>query len=419
MQLNSRPILSLAIFNSGWLLLDRVLRVIAGMIVVAWIARYLGPQQFGVMSYGFAIIALVGAIAGMGLNGIVVRELVRQPGRKGEILGTSFGLQIVGGLFAWLIALFLIMVLKPGDIVEWLIVATFGSTLVFKAADTVRYFYESKMKSRKIVITENLLIFLVMFFKIGLIYIGASLMAFVWMATIESILISIAIIIRYSVSHKIIHSWKISLNLAKQFLMESWPIMLVALVSVGNIRIDQIILGRYASDLMLGNYIAAAKLSEMWLIIPSIIGPSIFPVLIKIKEQDHIRYRNILIFFTKIMAIISLLGASFVSLFANEIIKIIYGDGYDIAASFLSILIWSGVPYISLFAISQIYYLEGLVKYILYISIVALVLGVCLNLILVPLYQGYGAAISVTVTAFITSAFSLILIGKKTNIFLN
>jgi hypothetical protein len=66
---------------------EQVLRMIAGLLVGIWVARYLGPEQFGVFSYATAFVAIFSAAAKLGLDGIVVRDLVKEViGFEGDIV---------------------------------------------------------------------------------------------------------------------------------------------------------------------------------------------------------------------------------------------------------------------------------------------------------------------------------------------
>ena len=78
---------------------EQILRILAGLFVGIWVARYLGPEQFGLFSYVLAFTALFGGIAKLGLDGIVVRELVNHPERRGIYLGTAFWLKFIGAIF--------------------------------------------------------------------------------------------------------------------------------------------------------------------------------------------------------------------------------------------------------------------------------------------------------------------------------
>ena len=84
--------------NTSWMLGEKILRIVAELFVGIYVARYLGPEQFGVFSYAIAFVALFGAIAKLGLDGIVVRDLVNHPNKRDIYLGTAFWLKLTGAL---------------------------------------------------------------------------------------------------------------------------------------------------------------------------------------------------------------------------------------------------------------------------------------------------------------------------------
>src|SRR5262245_9709117 len=91
--------------NTGWLFADRVVRMGLGLVISVWMARYLGPSQFGEFNYAIAFVSFFGVAASLGLDSVVVRELVRHPETRDEILATVFVLKLLGGALAFVIAL--------------------------------------------------------------------------------------------------------------------------------------------------------------------------------------------------------------------------------------------------------------------------------------------------------------------------
>src|SRR6056297_1086522 len=102
---NSVP-LQRSIKNSGWLFFDHITRIIVGFFIGIWIARYLGPANLGLLDYSVAIFSLLTALSSLGLSGIVVRELVREPENREEVLASTFAMLAVAGGVAFLLALF-------------------------------------------------------------------------------------------------------------------------------------------------------------------------------------------------------------------------------------------------------------------------------------------------------------------------
>lgn len=114
-RLEGRQNLQNIIVNTDWLFGDKILRVGVGLIVGVWVARYLGPENFGLLSYATAFASMFGIVASLGLDGIVVREIVRNPSHKDEILGTAFLLKFAGGVLMLAIALIGIILIRPDN----------------------------------------------------------------------------------------------------------------------------------------------------------------------------------------------------------------------------------------------------------------------------------------------------------------
>ena len=89
--------------NTAWLFAEKILRMVVGLFVGVWVARYLGPAKFGLLSYAQSFVALFGAIATLGLDGIVVRELVKDESKRDVLLGTSFVLKLIGAFLVFLV----------------------------------------------------------------------------------------------------------------------------------------------------------------------------------------------------------------------------------------------------------------------------------------------------------------------------
>ena len=70
------------------------------MILVAWLARYLGSEEFGHFNYVLAFVAIFSGVATLGLETVAIRNLVDRPDDAGRILGTSLALKLAGGCAA-------------------------------------------------------------------------------------------------------------------------------------------------------------------------------------------------------------------------------------------------------------------------------------------------------------------------------
>ena len=167
-RVEGRQDLQKVIGNTGWLFGDKILRMGMGLLVGAWIARYLGPGQFGLLSYAGAFVLLFSAIATMGLDSIVVRNIVRDPSCRDEALGSAFALKFVGGLVTLLLSLVTILILRPDDaLTHWLVVIA-GAATIFQAFDAIATSgFQSQIQSKYTVYAKNVAFLAVTAVKAG------------------------------------------------------------------------------------------------------------------------------------------------------------------------------------------------------------------------------------------------------------
>ena len=127
------PGLRKVLSNTSWLMLDRVVRMGLGLVVGVWVARFLGPAQFGTLNFGIAFVALFATFTTLGLELIVLREVVLRPEDTHEILGTSFTLRALGSIMAPAVAIGTVYLIQPNDsaarlMVSILSIGSFGGS---------------------------------------------------------------------------------------------------------------------------------------------------------------------------------------------------------------------------------------------------------------------------------------------------
>ncbi|MEM6402404.1 MAG: oligosaccharide flippase family protein, partial [Cyanobacteria bacterium P01_D01_bin.116] len=151
-QLKSHTKLREIIGNTGWLFADRILRMAAGLFVGAWVARYLGTEQYGLFNYAMAFVSLFTPIFTLGLDDVVVRQLVKESSNKQEILGTTFVLKLIGGIVSVLLAVGCIFLLPESNTLTIWLVAILAMTGIFRTADTIDLWFQSQVQSKYTVI---------------------------------------------------------------------------------------------------------------------------------------------------------------------------------------------------------------------------------------------------------------------------
>lgn len=378
--------------NTGWLIFDRFLRMAVGIYVTVWVARYLGPEQFGLLNYAFALTAILSLLSTLGLEQIIIRDLVKDPTLKNVTLGTSFVLKLSGSLFSIVLSILIASLIRPGEPITVLIVGIIASGTLFQSSDIIDLFFKSQVEAKYPVLAKSIPFILINIIKIILIINNAPLVAFAWTALAELAFGALGLVIAYRLTGHHIKEWKFNYNRAKELLGESWPLLLSGIAVLIYMRIDQIMLGQIVGDTSVGYYSAALKLSEVWYTIPIAIMNSATPIITKSFlidiNQYHLRLQKLF----NLMTLIGLTLAIPTTFLAPSIIQIIYGKEYLISASILSIHIWSSIFIGWGLLKDMILVTQGLVKIILITTIVGAICNVLLNLILIPNYFGVGAA---------------------------
>ena len=390
--------------NISWLFFDRILRMGVGLVVGVWIARFLGPEQFGLMSYVLAFVGLFTAVATLGLSEIVVRDLVQDPSAAGTTMGTALTLQVMGGLCAFGLAFLAISYVRPSDELAKFAVAVLAMLMVLKATEVVKYWFESQVQSKYTVWTESGVFIVFAAIKIGLILSKAPLMAFIWALFAEGLLIAVGLLGVYALRGGKISAWRPRFKRAKTLLKDSWPLVLSGLAIMVYMRIDQIMLGIMLGDESVGIYTAAVRISEVCYFIPMTIVASVFPAIIEVKKTSETLYYQRLQKLYDMMVLLALAVALPMTFLSEWVVTLLFGKAYLQAGSVLAIHIWAGIFVFLGVASGKWYLVENLQRLSLYRTLLGAFANIILNLMLIPHFGLIGSALA-TVASYAVAAY--------------
>ena len=396
--------------NTGWLMFGKILSMVVGFVI----GRYLGPSSFGELSFADAFTMIVAAVGALGLDSFIIREIINEPLKKDEILGTSLGLRL--GVNALLIPLtvgiywlFHHYAEKPGDSLTWVVfILTFAS--FFKSFNIIDSYFQSQVSSKYVVQVQNVCIIISAVVKILLVAFQMPLIYFAVALSFDSLILAAGLVYMYHKRGFTIWSWTFSKKRATGLLKQSFPLILSAIMVSVYMKIDQVML-KSVGSIEVGIYSAAAKLSEAWFFIPVAIVSSVFPAIIHARKTDLDRYIKRLKNLYDLLVFISLPVAILISFFANDIIHLLYGNKFEGAGQMLSVHIWSGIFVFLGSASSQYLLAEGYTMISFQRTATGALVNILLNLWLIPLYGGLGASIA-TLIACIVSTFYLLFTAR-------
>jgi O-antigen/teichoic acid export membrane protein len=393
-RIEGRVWLQSAVSNTGWQFADNILRMVVGLVVGVWLARYLGPGPFGMLSYALAFVLLFTALSSLGLDDIIVRDVVREPASKNDILGSAFLLRVGGGAIAFLAATGSIFVLRPADgLSRWLVMIV-AAGAIFQAFNVIEFWFHSQLRAKYAVFAKNAAFLLCSLVKIVLILVAAPLLAFAWVALAEVVAGAAGLIVVYRVSGGRLRDWRSSMKKAGGLLKDSWPLMLSSMVIMVYLRIDQVMLGEMTGNEEVGIYSVAVRLAEVWYFIPSAIYWSAFPGIVEAKAiSDELFYARLQKLYN-LMAFSAYGIAIPLTLLAHWLVPTLFGDAYARGGAMLAVLVWSNI-FTSL-EMARSAFLTAMNWTRLYLVTVSLgcLLNILLNWYLIPLYGGMGAVIA-------------------------
>lgn len=412
-RLAGRMELQRVLSNSGWLITDRLVRMGVSILLGGWLARYLGPDQFGQFNYAIAYLAIFTAVATLGLESLAIRDLVREPGNAPAILGSVFVLKFFGGVLAFCLSITSVWLFSAEDVTARVLVVITSASLLFLSFDTIDIWFQSQVQSRFTVIARNVAFFVCTGIKVALLIAKAPIVAFAWVTLFEAGLTAAGLVLLYHTSHLNVGHWSISLQRVRDFLRECLPLTFSAISVIIYMQIDQIMLARMVGNRELGWYSAAVKLSEAWYFLPAALVTSVFPAIIARKQENEAIYlarmQQLFDGLVWIFVVISLL----VTITGRPLTILIFGRDYQPAATILAIHIWSSIFIALSLARGRWLVLEGLTRYTFLTHLIGCAINVVLNLLLIPPWGGIGAAIA-TLISYAVAAYLSCFVFKPT-----
>jgi len=396
--------------NTSWLFFERISRMVITLLVGIYVARYLGPSNYGLLNYAQSFVVLFSAIATLGLDSIVVRDLVGDEKKRDELLGATFILKVAGSIV--LLGMLAVVVrFTKNDNFTNLLIFIIALATIFQSFNAIDFYFRSKVLSRYTVYAQTASLISSAIIKILLIYFKMALIYFAAVMVVESVILAAGLIAMYIKQKLNIFNWKIKFDLGKRLLKDSWPLILSGVAISIYMRIDQVMIKQMVDLGAVGNYAVAVRLSETWYFIPIAITSSVFPAIVNAKKIGEKLYYARL---QKLYDLMTWLGISIalpITFLANDIIRLLFGIQYQDAAGVLRIYIWAGIFVFLGVASSQYLIAENYTRVSFFVTFMGMIANVILNIILIPKYGINGAATATVLSQFMV-VFSIILIPK-------
>ena len=386
--------------------------MVVSLFVGIYVARYLGPERFGLLSYTLSFVFLFSSLASFGLDDILVRELVQNPEKRKDLLGSVFWLKVCGALVMGT-AIALVLKYKVEDQQTYWMIALITFGFLFQATNVVDFYFQSQVQSKFAVRAQVIQLILTSLFKIYLVWAKAELVWFAFALMLDQAVVAVLFLLVYHWQIEWFPFFSFRWIQAKKLMRDAWPLIFAGMVVSVYMKIDQVMLKEMLDTKAVGVYAAAVKLCEAWYFLPTALIASIFPAVIKAKIKSKTLYDKRVQNLYDLMVWSSIAVALPTTLLADWVILILYGIDFQEAADVLRIYIWAGVFVTLGIASSKWLIAENLQRYLFFRTILGALLNVGFNLWLIPIYGIKGAAIA-TLVAQGTVGFLSLSFFKKT-----
>lgn len=398
---------------------DKIAAMGIGFLVTVLLARYLGPENFGVYSYAISLTALFAAAGHMGLSGLVVREIVKKPNERSLILGTTFCLKLFGMALGYVMLLIYTLIFEGAGSIESMVLAIAGAALLFKPFDVVDFWFQAFVQARYIAMARLSALLISSAAKIGLVLFGFGVAYLVAANVLQTIIAAVVLVYLYKLktTFKLFH-WSVSWHKAKELFAQGWVIYLGSIFAIIYLKVDQVMLRWLLGPESVGLYAVAAQLSEAWYFVPTAIVASFFPTLIKLREENEALFYQRLQQLFDFLFVLALVVAIAVTFFSRIFIEFFFGTTYIGSASVLVIHIWTALFIFMRAAFSKWILIENELIFSLITQGTGALLNVMLNLWLIPIYGVKGAAAATLISYSFASFFSLVIYKRTRPVFM-
>lgn len=388
--------------NSGWLVFDSISKNIFNFISAIFLARYLGPNQYGLLSYAMGFTGMFTSLITLGLDNLSVREIsISENKEKNKILGSSFALKFIGYLVMALIVVISTLFFKTNEVESNQLIFSLTLGYLFHTFFVIDYFFQANLQSKRTVISNQIGITIGFIFKIVAISLKLPLIYFAISFVLESMLIAISLFFNYQKFNSIFY-WKVDKKIMSYLLLASLPIIVSGLINSFFRRFDQVLVQNILGSTENGYYSVSKKISESIYFIPAAISMSIFPTLVKISK-DKKRFESIYMKMSSILFFTSVAIVIFVVSLSDFLIPMLFGKEFTSSALLLKISILAA-PFVFLDSLNIRWLLiNDKQKYYIVSSLFGLVTTISMNIILLNEIGILGAAISYPISWFMNS----------------
>ncbi len=382
---------------------EQFVNVLLGFAVTIYIAREYGPALFGVWTLLLTALRISTIGAGYGLDPIIMHRCSADQEEANKFLTLAITLRLINALLVItlsVVALLLFWKTSPDNALTYLLLAIGILSTPF---DSIEFWFRARKNAVVPAIVRIVSVSIGSALKILLIAGGFGLAYIGGAHTLQLLVGSVLFLFFFhGIGSKFYTTRRQLISQLRHLYHEGWPLLITAIGYFLYSRIDIIMLSYLEGTEAAGTYAAAVRVSEVANLAPVILMTAAAPFLFETMRKSIKSFISYFHLILTISYIFFALLAVFVFLTSNITVALIFGPTYSGAAPILAIHIF-GLIFIAQGVISQYWWIaRKRTKFLIWRAIVGCGTNIVLNIVLIPLYQGEGAAFATVVSQFIS-----------------
>lgn len=394
----------LIISNVFWALAGKLTGLVSALLVGIFVARYLGPTQYGIMNYAVSFVTLFLVIATFGFENIEIREEAKANDQKDVILGTVFVLRLLLSIVT-IVTISVVAYINETDLYTYGIIMIYAITVILSPFDVIRNYFTSLIQNENIVKVGIFRTILSGTIKIVLLLVHASLVWFVISLVFDACILAQGYCYVYKKKIGSMRSWHFDKVWARYLLRQSFPLLLSGVAATIFLQIDQIMIGNMIDKTSVGYFSVASKFVEVLLYVPIILIQTVSPLLVKERKYDLDSYRKKSQMFMNVTVWLCAFCAIFISLCSQYIVVWTFGLKYAASIAILQILSFKIIGVALNIVSGQILIIEEKQKYFVLRSLSGCIVCVVLNVLVITRFGVCGVAFVAVATQFAAGFF--------------
>lgn len=389
--------------NAGWIVGGRLMNKVLVFVVGVLTARYLGPANSGLLDYAAAYITFFASLCTLGINSVIIKDFVDHPEEQGKAIGTSIVLRLGASLLSAAVIIAVVAVADRGEPLTVLVVALSSLSLVFRAFDTLKQWFQSRLQSKYVAIATLVAYIAISGYKIILLAQRKNVSWFALATSVEFLTLAVVLLGVYKKHGG--PRFSFSAAKAKQLLASSSSFIVSGLMIAVYASTDKLMLKNMMDEAAVAYYSLAVTLSTAWGFVLEAVIDSAYPTILQTYSRDLQAFnrRNRQLYALIIYGALSI--SLLICLLADPLVLVLYGQAYAPAVAPLRIVVWyTAFSYLG-GARNAWIVCENKQRYLKHLYFASAVINVVLNLVLIPLLGASGAALASLVTQISTTVF--------------